>query len=69
MENGALGPYSQTWNLSGPREERIEAIYAVPLLNDRVKLGGFGLVEVNAPQTSGRAATGLTGGAQIDIGL
>ncbi|HWA31379.1 MAG TPA: S8 family peptidase [Rhizomicrobium sp.] len=66
-DTGALGPVTQTWNIAGPREHRIEAIYAVPVLNDRVKLAGFGLVDMNAPETNGRK-TGLTAGLQVQVG-
>ncbi|MGN6515383.1 MAG: S8 family peptidase [Rhizomicrobium sp.] len=64
---GALGPVTQTWNIAGPREHRIEAIYAVPVLNDRVQLAGFGLVDMNAAETNGRS-TALSAGLQIQIG-
>ncbi len=63
---GALGPVSQSWNLTGAREHRIEAIYAIPVLDKRAELAGYGLVDMNALETQGRE-TSVSAGLQLKI--
>jgi hypothetical protein len=50
-ETGTLGPVTQTWNISGRRELRMESVYSVPILADRVHVDAFGLVDSNPPIT------------------
>ncbi len=64
---GALGPLTETWNVSGKRELRLEAIYGVPVLEGRGEIAGFGLVDVNAPNAYG--AVSLSLGAQVKFGF
>jgi hypothetical protein len=63
-ETGELGPYSQTWNLSGEREHRLEAIYATPVFEGRAELNGFALFEMN-PRSMPEAPHAISVGAQI----
>ncbi|MBS0277575.1 MAG: hypothetical protein JSR81_08130, partial [Proteobacteria bacterium] len=67
-DTGTLGAVTQSWNISGHREHRMEAIYAVPVLDGRAQVSGFGLVDMNPPERSGRAVS-LSAGAQIQLNL
>lgn len=67
-DTGALGPVTQSWNVSGNREHRLEAIYAVPVLDGRAQVSGFGLVDMNPPELNGRSLS-LSAGAQIQLNL
>jgi hypothetical protein len=66
-DTGALGPVTQSWNVSGKREFRAEALYAVPVFDGGADLGAFGLVDINPPATS--KALSLSGGMQIRFTL
>ena len=50
-ETGAVAPVTQTWNVGGSRELRMESIYSVPLLAGRAHVDAFGLVDMNPPTT------------------
>lgn len=65
-DTGALGAVTQTWNISGNREERVEALYAKPVLDGRAEIAGFGLVDVNGPETNGQS-TELAAGLQFNV--
>lgn len=65
---GALGPVTQSWNVSGNREHRVEAIYGVPVLDGRMQVSGFGLIDMNPPELNGHSLS-LSAGAQIQFNL
>ena len=48
---GQLGLLSQTWNLSNSREYRAEAVYALPVINNRAEIDGFSMLDINPPET------------------
>ncbi|HEY1961828.1 MAG TPA: hypothetical protein VGG69_05390, partial [Rhizomicrobium sp.] len=48
-ETGAVGPVTQTWNIGGRRELRMESVYSVPVLAGRAHVDAFSLVDVNPP--------------------
>ncbi|HWD28248.1 MAG TPA: S8 family serine peptidase [Rhizomicrobium sp.] len=48
-DTGALGPLGETWDVSGAREYRMEALYSVPVLEGRGEVAGFSLIDVNPP--------------------
>jgi hypothetical protein len=65
-ETGALGPRTQTWHIAGKRELRLEVSYATPVLDDRMSLETFSLVDVNAP-VPGAQVLSLSTGARLDL--
>jgi len=65
-QTGALGPVTQRWNVSGNRENRFEALYAMPVLDGRAEVAGFGQVDVNGPETQGRG-TDLSIGTEFSV--
>jgi hypothetical protein len=65
-DTGELGPVTQSLSMTGSREHRAEAIYAMPVLDDRAQLSGYGLVDMNALETQGRE-TSLSAGLQFRI--
>jgi len=67
-DTGTLGAVTQSWNLAGSREHRVEAIYAVPVLDGRAQVSGFGLVDMNPPELNGQSLS-LSAGAQIQFTL
>ncbi len=67
-DSGAVGPVTQSWNLSSTREYRMEALYSVPVLGGRANLDGFGLVDLN-PQDQPGTKLAASIGAQFRIGL
>jgi hypothetical protein len=67
-DSGTLGAVTQSWNISGNREHRVEAIYAVPVLDGRAQVSGFGLIDMNPPELNGRSAS-FSAGAQIQLNL
>jgi hypothetical protein len=67
-ETGTLGAVTQSWNISGNREHRVEAIYAVPVFDGRAQVSGFGLIDMNPPELNGRSMS-LSAGAQIQLNL
>jgi hypothetical protein len=50
-ELGTLGPVTQTWNISGRRELRMEGVYSVPILTGRAHVDAFSLIDLNPPTT------------------
>jgi hypothetical protein len=67
-DTGTLGAVTQSWNISGNREHRVEAIYAVPVLDGRAQVSGFGLIDMNPPELNGRSAS-FSAGAQVQLNL
>ncbi len=66
-DSGAMGPVTQSWNISGAREYRMEALYEIPLLEGRATVNGFGMLDFNPPTTTGAMAISV--GAQFKIDL
>jgi hypothetical protein len=48
---GQLGLLSQTWDLSSGSEYRAEAVYALPVINNRAEVDAFSLLDFNPPET------------------
>ncbi|HEY1629808.1 MAG TPA: S8 family peptidase [Rhizomicrobium sp.] len=67
-DTGALGPVTQTWNIAGNRELRLESMYSVPVLSGRANIDAFGLVDMNPPSTP-QTSLSVSVGAQFRIGL
>ncbi len=67
-QTGALGLLNETWNVSGPREYRMEALYALPVLEGRGEVRGYGLVDLN-PHVSTSRAPELAVGVQLRLGV
>ncbi len=67
-DTGALGTVTQTWNISGDREYRMEALYSLPVLEGRAEINGFGLVDLNPPSTP-QTPVAVSVGAQFQIDL
>jgi hypothetical protein len=67
-DTGAVAPVSQTWNISGVREYRMEAAYEIAGLDNRATVDGFGLVDLNPPTALGTAVA-VSLGAQFRIAL
>ncbi|HEY4940115.1 MAG TPA: S8 family peptidase [Rhizomicrobium sp.] len=67
-DTGAFGPVTQSWNIAGKREYRMEALYGLTLLEGRAEIDGFGLVDLNPPSTPQTPAT-VTAGAQFRFDL
>ena len=42
---------TQSWNVSGNREYRMEAMYGVPVFEGKGSVSAFGLVDLNPPTT------------------
>ena len=67
-QTGDVGPVSQTWNIAGSREYRVEALYQTSVLEGRADIAGFTLVDINpAGFTDGTLS--LTVGAQFKVAL
>ena len=60
-ETGELSNFTQTWNVSGKREYRMEALYGLPVLEGAAQLEGYALVDVN-PHMS------VTGAPELALG-
>ncbi|HUO97569.1 MAG TPA: S8 family peptidase [Rhizomicrobium sp.] len=60
-DTGRLGSFSQTWDVSGKREYRMEALYGMPFMDGTAHLEGYALVDVN-PHLSKTGATELAMG-------
>ena len=67
-ETGAVGPFTQTWNISGNREVRLEAMYSIPVLDGRADVDAFGLADLNPPSAPDTRFS-MSAGAQFRIGL
>jgi Subtilase family len=67
-QTGELGAYTQSWNVSGAREVRMEAMYGLPVLEGRGEVEGYALVDMN-PQASLTGATELAIGWRARFGL
>jgi hypothetical protein len=65
---GAVGPVTQTWNIAGNRELRMETLYSIPVLSGRANFDTFGLVDMNPP-TSPQTKFSLSAGVQFRIGF
>lgn len=65
-DTGQLGPVTQNWSMTSAREQRIEAIYAVPVLDNTAELSGFGLFDMNALDSHGQTDS-VSAGMQIKI--
>jgi hypothetical protein len=65
---GAIGPVTQTWNIAGNRELRMETLYSIPVLSGRANFDTFGLVDMNPP-TSPQTKFSLSAGMQFRIGF
>jgi len=67
-QTGELGSFSQTWNVSGKREYRGEALYGLPVLEGAARLEGYALVDLN-PHLSKTGAPELALGWRLRFGL
>jgi len=67
-DSGAVGPVTQTWNVSGNREYRMEAIYSIPVMSGLADIDSFGLVDLNPPTSPGTRVS-LAAGAQFRLGF
>jgi hypothetical protein len=65
---GAVGPVTQSWNISGNREYRLEATYDMPLLEGRAHVNAFSLVDLNPPSMPGTKVS-LSAGAAFRLEL
>ncbi|MBS0470581.1 MAG: S8 family serine peptidase [Proteobacteria bacterium] len=61
---GTLGALNETWSLSGVREYRAEALYDMPVFEDRAHVAGFSLVDIN-PQGRAVGTVAVTTGLQF----
>jgi subtilisin family serine protease len=65
-DTGALGAVTQSWNVAGNRELRMETMYSLPVLAGRADIDTFGLVDVN-PSSAPRTNLSVAAGAQFRI--
>ncbi len=63
-QTGELGTFSQSWDASGKRELRMEALYGTPIMDGTGELDAYSLVDLN-PHTSRTGATELAIGSRI----
>jgi len=67
---GELGADSQSWNLGGAREYRMESLYSAPILDGKAQVQAFGVVDLNPPSTGARPIPlELSVGAQFHVDL
>lgn len=67
-QTGAIGPVTQTWNVSGNREYRMEAVYGLPVMDGRARIEGFGLLNMN-PSLYPDTKLSVSVGGQFRINL
>ena len=67
-DTGAMGPVTQSWNIAGRREYRMEAMYGIPVLEGRAQIDGFALVDLNPPGAANTPVS-LAVGGQFTFGL
>jgi hypothetical protein len=67
-QTGALGPVTQSWDISGAREYRMETLYSVPVLEGRGEVAGFTLLDLNPP-TEAPDAVSVSVGGQLRVDL
>jgi len=65
---GALGVTTQSWNVSGNREYRMEAMYGVAVFEGKGHVSAFGLVDMNPPTTPDTNMS-VSAGAQLKLDL
>lgn len=65
---GAVGPVTQSWGVGGNRELRMEAVYRLPVLDNRAAVEGFSLLDMNSPMTPDTKLA-VTVGGQIRFGF
>ena len=65
---GDVGPVTQTWNIAGNREYRMEALYSVPVFEGAAEVNGFGLLDLN-PASTPQTPLSVSVGAQFRIGF
>jgi subtilisin family serine protease len=65
---GAVGPVTQSWNIAGNRELRIETMYSLPVLGGRADIDAFGLLDSN-PSSAPGTSLSVSAGAQFRIGF
>ncbi|MEJ0024871.1 MAG: S8 family peptidase [Rhizomicrobium sp.] len=67
-QSGTLGPVTQTWNIAGKREYRMETTYDVPVLEGRGAVDGFAVLDMNPPSAPDTPVS-MSVGAQIRFAL
>ena len=67
-QTGDVGPLTQTWNIAGAREYRVEALYQTSVLEGRGEIAGFSLVDIN-PAGFAAGTLSLSVGAQFKVEL
>ncbi|HEX4301932.1 MAG TPA: S8 family peptidase [Rhizomicrobium sp.] len=67
-DTGDLGLVTQSWDISGKREYRLESLYQLPVLDGRAEVDGFGLIDLNPP-TAPDTPVAVSVGAQFRVDL
>jgi hypothetical protein len=69
-ETGEIGPVTQTWNIAGQREYRMEASYGTPIMDGRAEVEGFSLLDLNGPDRLQQGQTNsVSVGARFRMGF
>ncbi|MBV9418403.1 MAG: hypothetical protein JO348_01395, partial [Alphaproteobacteria bacterium] len=64
---GEIGEVTHSWNVSGKREYRMEALYRTPIMDGKGEVAAFSLIDVNPPTVNNNVS--LTIGTRLKFGL
>ena len=67
-ETGAIAPVTQSWNVAGKREYRVETMYDIAVLEGRGSIAGFAVLDLNPPSAPD-TPTAVSVGAQFRVDL
>jgi hypothetical protein len=65
---GGLGAVTQSWNVAGNREYRMEAMYGLAVFEGKGHVSAFGLIDMNPPTEPGTTVA-VTFGTQLKLDL